>query len=319
MNRYFAPMEGVTGYVFRNAHAACFSGVDRYYSPFLAPNMHHKFTHREYEDIRPENNRGLVLIPQILTNRAEDFVWAAEQLAEMGYDEVNLNLGCPSLTVVSKGKGSGFLASPQALDAFLEQIFSSVRIKISVKTRLGKESPEAFDSLIEIFNRYPLHEVIIHPRLQTDYYKNAPRLALFEAALPALRAPVGYNGDLFSAQRLCDFESAHPTLHSVMLGRGLLAAPAMLAPPMKEEALRALLRSFHDQILEGYLQTVSGEHNAMCKMKELWLYMIFAFEDNAKPAKRIKKATRLADYLGAVNELFAEKPLAAAPEFRPPR
>lgn len=319
MYHYFAPMEGITGYVFRNAHSACFGGVDKYFSPFLSPNAHHKFSHREFEDIRPDHNRSLTLVPQLLTNRAEDFIWAAEDLYAMGYEEINLNLGCPSMTVVAKGKGSGFLAQPQALDAFLDQVFASTRAKISVKTRLGKSQTDEFPCLMEIFNRYPIHELIIHPRLQTDYYKNAPHLSRFEVALSSLRAPVGYNGDLFSAQKLKDFALAHPGLNSVMLGRGLLAAPGMLSPHLDERRLRAALRAFHDQILEGYLETVSGERNALCKMKELWLYMIFAFEDAAKPAKRIKKAARLSDYQGAVNELFENKPLSPAPEFCPPR
>lgn len=106
----FAPMEGITGYVYRSAHHALFPHVDRYFTPFLQPNQNHRFASRERNDVLPEHNKGITLIPQILTNRAEDFIWMAGELEALGYDEVNLNLGCPSGTVVTKYKGAGFLA-----------------------------------------------------------------------------------------------------------------------------------------------------------------------------------------------------------------
>ena len=147
MNLYFAPMEGLTGYVYRNAHRACFGGVDKYFTPFLSPNQNHRFTAKEEKDVRPEHNEGISLVPQILTNRAEDFIWAAGEMKARGYREVNLNLGCPSGTVVSKYKGAGFLARQEALNRFLDQIFQEVDLEISVKTRIGIAAPEEFPEL----------------------------------------------------------------------------------------------------------------------------------------------------------------------------
>lgn len=143
MDYLFAPMEGITGYVFRNAHHRHFHGIKTYYTPFISPNQTRKFTPRELNDVRPEHNEGVPVIPQILTNKADDFLWAAGRLKELGYTEVNLNLGCPSGTVVAKKRGSGFLEYPMELDEFLYQVYdglAKVGKELSVKTRLEKKS-----------------------------------------------------------------------------------------------------------------------------------------------------------------------------------
>lgn len=169
-----APMEGLTTIYYRRALARWFGGVDRYFTPFLTPTQDHRFTKRELREVLLEHNGGLPTVPQLLTRNAEDFLWAAGELAAMGYREVNLNLGCPSGTVVAKGKGSGFLAHPAELDAFLEEIFSKAPCAISVKTRIGLKDPEEFPVLLAIYRKYPLAELIVHPRVRTDMYKNTP-------------------------------------------------------------------------------------------------------------------------------------------------
>lgn len=227
MELYFAPMEGVTGYVYRNAHRAHFGGVDKYFSPFLSPNQNHRFTSKEENDVLPEHNRGIHLVPQILTNRAEDFIWAAGEMKARGYGEVNLNLGCPSGTVTAKHKGSGFLALPDALDRFLDEVFQAVDMEISVKTRVGSVSPDEFEALLEIFNRYPIKELTVHPRVRLDYYKNTPNLEAFALALERSRCPVCYNGDIFTTQRFHELCGRFSHLRAVMLGRGLVANPAL--------------------------------------------------------------------------------------------
>ena len=173
MKYYFAPMEGITGYIYRNVHHRFFPGMDKYFSPFISPGTKKTMTPKELRDILPENNQDYTLIPQILTNRSGDFLRLCRDLKEYGYKEVNLNLGCPSGTVVAKKKGAGFLEYPNELDRFLEEIFAGTDLKISIKTRIGKDDPEEFEKLLEIYNKYPLEELIIHPRVQTDYYKNS--------------------------------------------------------------------------------------------------------------------------------------------------
>lgn len=305
MNLYAAPMEGLTGYIYRNAHHAFFNHIDKYFSPFILANQHAALKSRELNDIMPQHNKDLVLIPQILTNNARDFIRTSELVRDMGYGEVNLNLGCPSGTVVSKNKGAGFLAKPAELDAFLEEIFTASITKISVKTRIGMSEPEEFYGLMEIYNRYPMTELIIHPRIREDYYKNKPNMAVFKDALAMSRNPVCYNGDIFTKQAYEAFAREFPHVGSVMLGRGLLADPN-LAGDIKSGVKVDLhqLKAFHDRIYEDYRGVLSGDRNILFKMRELWHYMLPTCPNHEKYAKKIKKAQHLWDYEAAVSDLF---------------
>lgn len=307
MKYYFAPMEGITGYIYRNAHRKYFKQVDVYFTPFIVPNQNRKFSYREKNDFLPEHNESLSLVPQILTNKAEDFIWAAKELKEYGYDTVNLNLGCPSATVVSKGKGSGFLGEPAMLDHFFEQVFSSLDMGVSVKTRLGKDNPEEFYRLMEIYNKYSMKELIIHPRVQKDFYKNKPNVEMFEKAVSLSKNPLCYNGNLFSAEASRNFASVFPSVDQVMMGRGLVANPGLAEEIKTGERLeKQRLKSFHDEILAGYEQTISGDRNVLFKMKELWAYMVQLFDCGEKQVKKIRKSQHLTDYRCAVDGLFRE-------------
>ena len=308
MNFYFAPMEGLTGYIYRNAHNAFFNNIDKYFSPFIVPNQSESFKTKELKDVLPENNQGLVLIPQILTNNAKDFIHTSKKLEMMGYDEINLNLGCPSRTVVSKNRGSGFLSKREELNVFLGEIFSHATTKISVKTRIGKDQPEEFYDLIEIFNKYPIEELIIHPRTQKDYYKNKPNLKIFKEALVLSKNPVCYNGDLFTIKDYKEFSVDFPGVDTLMFGRGLIGNPGLISDITNNIKLeKELLKDFHDKLYEDYKAIMFGDRNVLFKMKELWVYMIPLFSDNTKYAKKIRKSERLYDYDEAVTSLFREQ------------
>ena len=242
----FAPMEGLTGALYRQAHCRWFGGVDRYFIPFITPTQDHRFTKRELREILPEHNGGLTAVPQLLVRRAEDFLWAAGELAAMGYPEINLNLGCPSGTVVAKGKGSGFLGLPEELERFLDTVFDAAPCAVSIKTRLGLREPEEFGPLLALFQRYPLAELIVHPRVQKDMYKNTPRRAYFARALADSPFPVCYNGDLYTVPALEAFQAEFPAAERIMLGRGLAGDPALArkaegGPAAGREELRAFL------------------------------------------------------------------------------
>ncbi|MDP4094916.1 MAG: tRNA-dihydrouridine synthase family protein [Bacillota bacterium] len=310
MKLYFAPMEGLTGYIYRNAHHTYFNNIDKYFSPFISANESGSLKKRELDDLAPENNQGLNLIPQILTNKAADFIRIANKIKLMGYNELNLNLGCPSGTVVAKNKGSGFLAKTLELDAFLYEIFTWGGTEISVKTRIGKDSPDEFYDLMEIFNKYPVKELIIHPRIQKDYYKNQPNMEIFKYALMHSKNPVIYNGNLFDKKSLQKFSAEFPGATSIMLGRGLLINPG-LANELKTNVMpdKRVLREFHDKIYSDYKKVLSGDVNILYKMKEFWFYLISVFSDNEKYAKKIRKSTRLYDYEEAVCSLFMEQEL----------
>lgn len=301
-------MEGLTGYIYRNAHATFFEKADKYFTPFIVTTKHGKFTSRELNDILPEHNEGLVVIPQILSNNADDFMVTVKQLKAFGYEEVNLNLGCPSGTVVSKKKGSGFLAEREALDQFLEEIFSKAITKISIKTRIGKEDPEEFDALISIFNKYPLEELIIHPRVQKDYYRNTPNWEQFDKAVKWSTNPIGYNGDIFTKHDYERFSNQFQQVDTLMLGRGLIANPGLISDIKNGKTLdKQLLKAFHDKIYNDYQEVLSGERNVLFKMKEMWFYMIYMFSNADKYAKKIKKSQKLSDYEEAVSSLFDEQ------------
>lgn len=323
MKYYFAPMEGITGYIYRSAHHHNFGGVDRYFTPFIATTQNHRLSSREKNDICPEHNQGMRLVPQILTNKAEDFIWAAREIAGYGYREVNLNLGCPSGTVVAKKKGSGFLFYTVELDRFLEQVVKELEpdgISVSVKTRIGLNSPDEFEDLMQIYNRYPLKELIIHPRVRSDFYANKPNLSVFRAGAKQSLNPVCYNGDIFTREAFTAFteqfpQNQFPMIESVMLGRGAVANPALFqqlkAVENPDKPSKSALKAFHDEIFNGYRETMSGDRNTLFKMKELWFYMGGLFDGKEegikeKQLKKIKKSQKFPEYLAAVEEIFAE-------------
>lgn len=317
MNYYLAPLEGITGYIFRNTMRDVFGAPDKCFTPFIAPNENRPMNTRERMDVLPEHNAGLCLIPQILTNRADNFLTTAGEIAKMGYEEVNLNLGCPSGTVVSKKRGAGFLSQPEKLEAFLEEIYNKCPIKISIKTRLGMYEPEKFYEILKIYEKFPVSELIIHPRVQKDFYKNKPRLEVFRQVMDSSRLPICYNGDIFTFADLEAFKEDFPDVGNVMIGRGALMNPAFfrmlrfykqdggsLGAPAAEE-----LRRFHDLLVERYYERMADDRNVMFKMKELWFYLIHSFEGAEKYGKKIRKAQKLRDYDEAVKGLFEECPV----------
>lgn len=308
MQYYFAPMEGVTGYVYRRLHRQYFGGADRYYLPFLSANQSRSFSKKEWQDICPAHNRDMdvPLIPQILGKDADSFIWAAKQLQSLGYHEINFNLGCPSGTVTAKGKGSGFLARPQELDAFLDTIFSALDMPISIKTRLGVLSEDEFPALLEIYNKYPIAELTIHPRVRKDFYRHPARRAAFARALEHSRSPVCYNGDLMSLEDCAALGRQFPQVEHMMIGRGLIADPAMLVP---EKRTPERLRAFHDALYRGYCEMFGNERNAMMRMKEVWFYHIHLFDDHEKLAKKLRRATDAGEFLALTAEVFSALPL----------
>ena len=306
----FAPMEGITGALFRRLHHACFPGVDRYYTPFLSPTSDRSFTPRELREILPECNDGLWVVPQLLTKNAGDFLWAAEELCAMGYREINLNLGCPSGTVTAKGKGSGMLADLQGLESFLGDVFEHAPCSISVKTRLGMEDPEEFGPILERNNRYPIAELIIHPRVRKDFYRHPVREASFEAAYNSCRLPLSYNGGIVTPEDYEACAARWPSVRGIMVGQGLVS-DLFLPVKIKGGPVggKETIRQFHDARLDGYAEQFGSRNNAAKRMKELWFYLIRVFGDSEKYGKRILKSKTLEEYLTAVSAVFRDLPL----------
>lgn len=303
---YMAPLESVTTWIYRQAHAKIYGRLDKYFIPFLEPHEKRDFKTRELQEILPEHNENIYAVPQILTNRSEGFIKLAKALKDWGYEEINLNLGCPSKTVVTKGKGSGFLAKPEELERFLTEIFDALsgEVKISVKTRIGKEDPEEFPALLELFNKYPMEELIIHPRVQKDGYGNVPRLELYELAEKQSVNPLCYNGDLYTREQIRNFAKRFPGTERLMLGRGFLRDPGLLYNEGKDSKdIFEKFWAFHDLVYEGYQERNMGDRNVLFKMKELWSYQVYQFSEPERLFKTFKKVQDCNEYEQMIRNL----------------
>ena len=307
-----APMEGVTRAVFRREHHALFGGVDTYVTPFLAPSADGVFSEKELREVLPAACAGVPTVPQLLTARPEHFLWAADKMRALGYDRVDLNLGCPSGTVVAKHKGSGMLADPEALDRFFEAVFTGLEGKgmsLSVKTRIGLEDKDNWPALLAVFDRYPISLLTVHPRLRRQFYKGKPDGEAFALALEQVHLPLCWNGDLFTVEDARALTARFPQVEHLMLGRGLIANPALArelrggAPLSGDE-----LRLFHDRLLEGYCACILGEVNILHKMKELWNYWACLFPEEKKAIKAVRKSRSLTEYRQAAVAVLACPP-----------
>lgn len=309
---YLAPMEEVTGYVYRNVYHAMFGDMDRYFTPFIAPTKKKILKTRERKEVAPENNQGMNVVPQILTNDTEQFLDTCNMLIGLGYHEVNLNLGCPAATVVSKKKGSGFLDNIGRLDQFFETVFEEIaalpeerKCRVSVKTRIGMEFPEEFEDIMEVYNRYPFSEIIIHPRLQKDYYQNHPNLDVFGEALKQSAHPVCYNGDIFTKEDYDTFCGRFPTVERVMLGRGVVTNPGLVREIRTGQTITTTeLEEYHDRLYAGYREAMGSEKDALFKMKEVWSYLGKMFPESERELKKVRKANRPEEYQEAVRRVF---------------
>ena len=308
MRYYFAPMEGLTDSIYRRLHHRYFPGVDTYYMPFLSPTIHRTLTHREDRELPMADSVPFAAVPQVLTKVAEDFLWAARVCRDRGYDEVNLNVGCPSGTVVSKGKGSGMLRDSEHLDRFLEEIFRDSVLPVSVKTRLGIEDPEEFPKILDIYNRYPIKELTIHPRVRKQFYNGTVDMEMFRYAAQNSRNPLCYNGDITSMAQIDLLQQEFPRLESVMIGRGLVADPGLLCGGTDVKALE----QFMNALLEEYTVSFGGARNAMFRLKENWGLLHPRFEGVDKLWKKLRKTTDLEEYKAITAEIFHTLPLKDA-------
>ena len=306
MNIYFAPLEGLTDSTYRRLHHKYFPGVQRYYTPFFSPTSSRKLTPREIRELPPADSLGVTVVPQLLTKNPEDFLWMCEKFQDLGYREINLNIGCPSGTVTAKGKGAGMLRDLEYLQYFLDDIFEKATVQISVKTRIGFESPDEFPEILEILNRYPVRELTVHPRVRSAFYKGDINKDAFRYALQNAKMPLCYNGNLNTPADIRGLADEFPPLDTVMLGRGLIADPGMITPG----GTRAnTLEAFMDALMEEYLVAFGGSRNAMFRLKEHWRYLLCKFEGSEKLGKRLRKTTDLGEYKEITKEIFHNLPM----------
>lgn len=303
MKFYLAPLEELTGFVYRNAYHAFFYPMDKYFAPFIAAKQNEgkQFCRKEKMDILPEHNRNLYLVPQILTNSSEDFIRTAKAIQEFGYQEINLNLGCPSKVVVNRGRGSGFLTHKEELQRFLDHIFSVLDMKISIKTRIGRYESEEIGPLMDIYNQFPLEELIIHPRIQKEFYSGIPHMDAFQIAYEKSHRFLGYNGDIFHKKDYEKLMQEFPRIDSVMLGRGVLVYPGLVGEIHGQgPAPLEVWKGFLYRLCEDYARYSVDEEHALYKMKEIWCYMRFSFPESDIWNEQIKYAKTLQEYQGII-------------------
>ena len=312
MDVYFAPMEGVTDAVFRRVHRRRFSGVRKYFMPFISPSYSLTFNRREKFDMSPAQNAGMPVVPQILTNNAAYFQAVAVMMRDMGYQELNLNLGCPSGTVTAKCKGSGLLREPDRLKALLDGIFAHPVLPVSVKTRIGYEQAEEWPRLLALYRQYPFSEMIVHPRTRQEFYHGTPH----REACAALDAPFLYNGDLFTAEDISTLTAGLPRASGVMLGRGLVANPALAREALGGERLSLEeLRGFHNDLYAEYLR-FWPESAVVGRMHLMMKYFCGCFEDGQRVVRRLRRARTAEEYEQAARLLFNECAFRETPAFQ---
>ena len=307
MRLYLAPMEGITGCYMRRRMNEHFGGIDVFMTPFLPASKN--LNAKQRRDLDPANNPGMNLVPQLIGNVASEITEMTKKMEDMGYREVNINLGCPSGTVTSKKRGSGFLQEPEALDAFLEEVYDKSPLPVSIKTRIGFSSPEEWDRLIQIYAKYPISELVIHPRTRSEFYNGLPHREAFRQAIEVIGAsiPLVYNGNLFTQADYESLQEDFPETDRFMMGRGLIARPD-LARVLKggNAATMEELRDYHDGLVADYRCIFQGDRDMIFHMKEVWSYLRESFTGSEKGWKMIKKANTLTEYQLAVQYIWKE-------------
>ena len=314
----FAPMEGLTDAIYRRAHRACFGGVRKYYIPFVSPSASLSFTARQQWDISPRANAGMPAVPQILARDPALVLEMARRLRDAGFAEVNLNLGCPSGTVTAKGKGAGMLRDPDALRRFLDEVYAASPLPVSLKTRIGFDSPEEWPALLALFIQYPVHEWILHPRTCREFYSGAPHRECWRQALERAPFPVILNGDLFTAEEAREALDRLPRAAGLMLGRGLAVNPALAQAAQGGPGLTLpALIAFHDRLYAAYRKEWP-ESAVVGRMHGIMMYLLQALDCPEPARRRLKKSTAPDQYLDAAARVFAESRVLPCPRFTPP-
>jgi len=308
MELYFAPLEGITTYTFRNTHAEMFGGCDAYFAPFITPSDIERVSIRSFRDLMPDKNIGIELKAQVLTSQADSFLKFADKAKEIGFREININLGCPSGTVVKKGRGSGFLRDPDGLDRFFYEIFSKTDVTVSVKTRTGYESGEEMARLMGIYNKYPISLLTIHPRARMDFYGGVPDMEVFDMAYKMSKNKVCYNGNVFTKEEYEGIIKKYPDLGGVMFGRGAIKNPALFREIRggEKRSITELIE-FTERLIDNYNGVLKSDYFTLGKLKEIWMYIMWDYPEEKKVLKAIKKSSKLSDLTRAIGGLKYEK------------
>jgi tRNA-dihydrouridine synthase B len=309
---YLAPLRGVTDNIFRNAFENHFGKFDFLLAPFI-PTVKGSYVNPSHvRDVDPEHNDTNRVIPQIIGNDATDIITLANHMASLGYQSVNLNLGCPHPQITRKKRGSGLLPYPEMIKTLLDKIMSEIKCSFSVKVRLGLLSADDLDLVIPVLNQFPLAEVIIHPRTGVQMYEGTVDLESFQKYSAMLKSPVTYNGDIWSLDHFKRYSSLFQTTTRWMLGRGVVSNPFLLKELADGAIVKkdiSVLKSFHDELFRKSSERLSGPSHLLGKMKEFWSYVANMFSDSKRILKKVQKKTSIIAYQLTTDEIFEKEPL----------
>jgi len=305
------PFQGITDMVFRNTFKRHFGGIDKYYTPFFTGIRTEHSKSLRTDEISPDHNDIATLTPQILSNDAEEIVRFAKQCKEMGYKEVNLNMGCPFPRVANKRHGCGLMPYPDLVNQILDTVFANTDILFSIKCRLGHFKPDEIIPMIEVLNCYPLSELIVHPRTGKQMYTGEADVECFKALITSIKAPLVYNGDIVSVESFKRISEEVSPVSSFMLGRGILANPFLAEEICGIDTgdRRQRLYDFVRELYNARLQQAGGSPKVIGRMKELWSYLMHSFAEPQQVWRRIKKLNGLEEYEDAVRRIFDEEVL----------
>lgn len=307
-----SPLQGFTDYRFRNAQQKYFGGIDTFYAPYIRLNGKLKIKSSYERDLLPENNTTLEVIPQVITNDAEEFLFVAKYVQDLGYKELNWNLGCPYPMVTNRGMGSGLICDPNKIDAILERAHTETDILVSMKMRMGYETPEEILHTFPILEKYPIKNIAIHARIGKQLYKGGVNLEAFEKCISTSKQKLYYNGDITSVAGFKAMQDRFPSIDHFMIGRGLIADP-FLPSMIKNNTTEypknrwTIFKEFHDEIYHQYDATLSGPTPIKMKMLGFWEYFSQSFSNSQKTYKKIKKASNPVKYQAAVAEILSSE------------
>ena len=312
-----APLQGFTDVVFRQAYVRHFTGIDQAMAPFISTMGSRRLKPSRLKDVAPNLNTALPVIPQILGKNPDDFIYLGNYLFDMGYVQVNWNLGCPHSKIAKKQRGSGLLPHPDKIDAFLSRVIPDMKPTLSVKIRLGRKAKEEIRDLIAMFNTHKLDEIILHPRTGEQMYTGAADIDAFERAMNACTHPMVYNGDIVDTASWERIRQRFPKIDRFMIGRGILSNPFLpeqiqglntAAPPPdfqnNDSQKRERLKTFYTDLFNSYKQVFSGPGHLIGRMKGFWNYLGPSFENSKKPLKKLLKSNSEQDYSDRVNEFW---------------
>jgi tRNA-dihydrouridine synthase len=304
-----SPLQGFTDFRFRNAQNKLFGGIDTFYSPYIRLNGKMVIKPSYERDLLPENNLDLEVIPQVITNDADEFLFVAKYVRELGYKELNWNLGCPYPMVTKSGMGAGLISNPEKINNILHRAHNESDIIVSMKMRLGYENSEEILDVLPILDTYPIKNIAIHARIGKQLYKGGVNLDAFQHCIDNTKHKLYYNGDITSVAKFHEMQQRFPTIDHWMIGRGLISdpfLPSMIKNNTSEYPANKieLFSAFHDTLYAIYSESLSGSTHILLKMYHLWEYFSATFSNPHKVLKKIKKAQSIRNYEAAVAEIF---------------